>query len=89
MACAACTPSPPRFLGATSAAVAKTEAAWAATGASSRITLNAVPTTLDLAGTTVDIWAYTHVPAPVFSVNAGDRIEANPAEGVVGGHQHP
>ncbi|MFK4729509.1 multicopper oxidase family protein [Agromyces mediolanus] len=75
LALAACTPNP-RFITPTSAAVGDAEAARQTTGAVTKVTLDAAPTVVDLAGTQVDTWAYGSIPAPVIRVGQGDRVQA-------------
>ena len=75
LALAACTPAP-RFLTPTAPAVGNAEAARQATGGLTRVTLNAEPTTVDLAGVPANTWAYGTIPAPAIRLKTGDRLEA-------------
>lgn len=75
LALAGCAPAP-RFLSPTSSAVRDVEAARQVTGASTKVALKAVATTVDLAGTPAATWAYGPLPAPTIRLRRGDTLEA-------------
>jgi FtsP/CotA-like multicopper oxidase with cupredoxin domain len=65
----------PQPVGPTNAIVAATEAARHSTGNIVRRELRAAPTTIDLAGRTVQTWAFDGtVPGPELRVKAGDEL---------------
>src|SRR6266545_4098429 len=75
----ACTsPSKPRPVGPSSAAVGQAEARRRRPGATTReVALAAGPATLDLAGTKVTTWAYNGtVPGPAVRLRAGEVLRA-------------
>lgn len=77
LALSACTTTNSRFITPTSTAVSAAEGARAATGKTVAINLQAAPTTLDLAGSAANTWAYGSTPAPVIRATQGDTILVN------------
>lgn len=81
-ALAGCTPTTPRLVSPTSAAVAAAEKARRHTGRVVSAMLHAAPTQLDLAGTPANTWAFGSTPAPIIRANAGDIIRARVTNGL-------
>lgn len=71
----ACTPTP-RFIEPTASAVGKAEAARRSTGKLVKVTLNAAPGAIDLAGTTAKTWSYGTIPGPIIRCDVGDQVQA-------------
>lgn len=72
---ASCTPAP-QWVQPTGAAVAGTENGRGGTGRVTTVDLTAAATTLDLAGTPAETWAFGGIPAPVIRLGAGDTLRA-------------